>query len=116
VLARAGSWPRDVVNRRAVDETVARNGSWGNHRPADWLQGLTPGTPPADTDNDGMPNGWETAHGLNPANGADAVTVRPSGYTAIEEYINEMAQILEAAVFSDGFEIGTVERWTGSRP
>ena len=24
----------------------ARTGSWGNHRPADWLQGLTPGTPP----------------------------------------------------------------------
>ena len=116
VLARAGSWPRDVVNRRAVDETVARNGTWGNHRPADWLQGLTPGTPPTDTDNDGMPNGWETAHGLNPASAADATSVRPSGYTAIEEYINEMAQILEAAVFSDGFEIGTVERWTGARP
>jgi pectate lyase len=116
VLNRAGSWPQDIVNRWAVDETRARTGSWGNRRPADWLQGLTPGTPPADSDNDGMPNGWETARGLNPANGADAVTVRPSGYTAIEEYINEMAQILEGAVFSDGFEIGTVERWSGSRP
>lgn len=111
VLARAGAWPRDLVNQWAVEETRTRTGSWGNRRPADWMTGLTPGTPPPDTDNDGMPNAWETARGLNPANGADHSTVMPSGYTAIEEYINEMAAIVEAHLFSDGFESGNTARW-----
>jgi pectate lyase len=111
VLARAGAWPRDLVNQWAVDETRTRTGSWGNRRPADWMTGLTPGTPPPDTDNDGMPNAWETARGLNPANGADHSTMMPSGYTAIEEYINERAAIVEVNLFSDGFESGNTAFW-----
>jgi pectate lyase len=117
VLERAGAWPRDIVNTWAVDETLARTGFWGDRRPANWLQGLTPGTPPADTDNDGMPNTWETSHGLNPANGADHGTVMPSGYTAIEEYINEVADaLLIVGFFVDGFETGTTEGWSAAQP
>jgi pectate lyase len=94
VLDRAGTFPRDVVANRIVQETRDRTGSWGIHRPSDLMQGLTPGTRPTDTDNDGMPNAWETARGLNPNNGDDHSTVMPSGYTAIEEYINELADSL----------------------
>lgn len=111
VLARAGAFPRDIVNRWAVEETQARTGSWGNRRPANWLEGLTPGTPPPDGDNDGMPDAWEVARGLNPASAADAASVRPSGYTAIEEYINELADSLLGLPFVDGFESGNVGRW-----
>ncbi len=43
---------------------------------------------PLDSDHDGMPDSWETAHGLNPADSSDARQVGPDGYTMIEEYIN----------------------------
>lgn len=94
VLAQAGAWPRDIVIHWAVEDTLTRTGAWGNRRPGDWLEGLTPGTPPVDSDNDGMPNDWEVTHGLNPNDSSDATAVMPSGYTAIEVYINELADSL----------------------
>lgn len=94
VLAGAGAWPRDVLNQRAVDETLNRNGAWSNDRPSDWLEGLTPTTPPTDDDHDGMADPWELSRGLDPTNGGDHTTVMPSGYTAVEEYINQLADQL----------------------
>jgi pectate lyase len=114
VLALAGAWPRDVITRRSVDETAARNGSWGNHRPADWLEGLAPGTAPADSDADGMPDAWELSKGLNPNSAADVHADLPGDYDAIETWLNERAeQLLPGAaapvgdpdrVFANGFE------------
>ncbi len=51
-------------------------------RPANW-----------DTDHDGMPNAWETAHGLDPSDPADgnATTLSKVGYTNLEMYLNELA-------------------------
>ncbi len=94
VLQRAGAWPRDVVTNQALQDVQSRSGQWDNLRPADWLEGLTPGSPPIDDDEDGMADDWESAHGLNPNDGGDHDTVMPSGYTAIEDYINELADQL----------------------
>lgn len=44
-----------------------------------------------DADQDGMPDAWEEAHGLNPNNAEDRNETAPSGYTWIEEYLNELA-------------------------
>ena len=44
------------------------------------------------SDNDGIPDAWETAHGLDPRNPRDNAHVMPSRYTAIEEYLNELAR------------------------
>nr|WP_314492523.1 LamG-like jellyroll fold domain-containing protein [uncultured Chryseobacterium sp.] len=46
---------------------------------------------PLDTDNDGMPDAWETAHGLNP-NVSDALVVSTANapYLNIEVYINSL--------------------------
>jgi hypothetical protein len=41
-----------------------------------------------------MPDDWESAHGLDAADGAAHSTVMDNGYTAIENYINERAQAL----------------------
>ena len=38
-----------------------------------------------------MADDWEAEHGLDPADGDDHATAMPSGYTAIEEYVNELA-------------------------
>lgn len=49
------------------------------------------GTPYKDGDNDGMPDDWEKANGLNPKNAADAAQDRNSdGYSNIEEYLNSL--------------------------
>ena len=45
---------------------------------------------PTDTDDDGMPDAWEAAHGLNPNDPKDASGISKSGYTHIEEYINSL--------------------------
>jgi hypothetical protein len=46
---------------------------------------------PADSDGDGIPDEWERAHGLNPKDPNDAAKLLPSGYTALEEYVNSLA-------------------------
>jgi hypothetical protein len=99
VLARAGCWPRDRVSLRTVEEVRSGTGKWGRHAPADptdeWLlEGLARGEAPRDSDNDGMPDTWEQAHRLSKDDGTDHAKVMPSGYTAIEEYVNERAEAL----------------------
>ncbi len=49
------------------------------------------GTRLTDTDNDGMPDVWETANGTNPS-ANDAMTKAPDGYALIEHYINWLAE------------------------
>ncbi len=113
LLSRVGAFPRDIVNRWAVEDIVGRSGAWANRRPANLLDGLTPGTPPVDNDADGMADDWETANGLDPTDPTDHSTIRPSGYTAIEEYINELADALVSPplIFTDGFEAGDTSAW-----
>jgi len=55
-------------------------------------------TAPLDTDHDGMPDDWETAHGLNPGNAADGNNVAGNGYTNLENYINSTTSTPTIAV------------------
>ena len=106
VAAQAGCLPRDAVSRRTIREMQTGTGSWGHHHPAGGLmEGLSPGTAPPDADNDGMPDAWETAHGLDPNNPSDAQRIVPrgaspgdrhAGYTFIEFYVDERADLLVA--------------------
>lgn len=62
VLAHAGALPRDAVTARNVMEISNRAGKWGQEAPAGGLmEGLSPEDPPTDSDDDGMPDEWETA-------------------------------------------------------
>ncbi len=48
---------------------------------------------PVDSDGDGMPDSWETNHGLNPNNPADGITTTLDGkYSNVEIYLNELAK------------------------
>ncbi len=115
VVEDAGARPRDIVSRWALEDVQGRSGAWGNRRPIDWLDGLTPSAPPQDLDADGMADDWEQSHGLDPSDSNDHSTVMPSGYTAIEDYINELAVLLVAepleVIFQDGFEAGNTLAW-----
>ncbi|MCC6796028.1 MAG: SUMF1/EgtB/PvdO family nonheme iron enzyme [Candidatus Hydrogenedentes bacterium] len=51
---------------------------------------LEPGVPLPDADKDGMPDEWETKHGLNAVHtSAPDADADKDGYTDIEEYLNE---------------------------
>lgn len=91
VLDSAGaSHPRDAADARIVEGIRA-----GTHRLIDsqsevggWPL-LKPLPPSPDTDRDGMPDAWETAHGLDPKNAADGAKDRDGdGFTNLEEYLN----------------------------
>lgn len=105
VLEKSGCLPHDWVMERITNEVRTGTGSWGRVEPPenDLMYGLTPGTAPQDSDNDGMPDNWETSHGLNPDNASDRNDIVPAGasendrhkgYTYIEYYINELADNL----------------------
>jgi len=109
VMAHAGCLPRDVVSRKVFKEVRTGTGFMGAYMPENSLMdGLTPGKPKPDTDNDGMPDEWEKAHGLDPNDPADSNKTVPAGaskndrhkgYTYIEYYINECAdKLIEEAI------------------
>ncbi len=106
VLGQGGCLPRDPVGRRSAQEVLTRTGFWGRDDPQEGLLGdLKPGKAPKDSDGDGMPDEWEKAHKLDPADPKDAGKVVPkdaskgdrhAGYTYIEYYVNEKADELVA--------------------
>lgn len=51
------------------------------------------GTPYIDTDNDGMPDAYETKVGLNPKDATDAAKITETGYANIEVYLNSVVSI-----------------------
>lgn len=101
VCAHGGCLPRDSVSARTIAEVRTRTGEFGRHGPdAGLMEGLAPGKPPVDTDNDGMPDSWEKKHSLDPGDPNDSSKIVPAGaspgdrhkgYTYIEYYINECA-------------------------
>ncbi len=51
------------------------------------------GTPYKDSDGDGIPDDYETKHGLNPNDATDAPKITKSGYSNIEVYLNSLVDI-----------------------
>ena len=92
VLDCAGAWPRDHVARTAVQEARDRTGMIRNLATGDLMMGLTAGTAPADGDGDGMPDSWETMHGLDPATEDHGALL--DGWPALEVYLDERADML----------------------
>lgn len=96
VLANAGATKpiRDSVDARLVEEVVNRTGNILRGNPSavgGWPQ-LAPGTPYSDGDGDGIEDGWETRHGLDPHAAADGSRDRNGdGWTNFEEFTHELA-------------------------
>jgi len=96
-LAKVGTINRDSVERRIIREVKngtatfkASLGSWGIIDKSYDAEGYIPYATvvaPADTDNDGMPDAWELANGLDPNNAEDRNMKTSEGYTALEVYL-----------------------------
>jgi hypothetical protein len=94
VLANVGARPtaRDAIDAQVV--TDVQNGTGhiidSQNEVGGWPT-LATGTPLADSDHDGMPDSWETSHGLNPNSAADGSQDQDGdGYTNVEEYIHSL--------------------------
>jgi hypothetical protein len=110
----ANWWTRDnvinTVDERIINEVRTGTGkiiAWADNPndPNDgkeWFSllanrpvgGVAPFSRPAnyDTDGDGMPDAWETQHGLNPNVADNNGDFDSDGYTNLEEYLNETAE------------------------
>jgi pectate lyase len=92
VLARAGATApqRDAADQRVVADVKNRTGSIIDS--PDDVGGypkLAGGTPPTDSDHDGMPDEWERKMSLDPQDASDGNgDLDSDGYTNIEEYLH----------------------------
>jgi hypothetical protein len=108
IRAHAGAFPRDPMDRRLLaplasgtfDPAPRDANPYGDAYRFDFT---APPAPPADSDADGMPDAWEAAHGLNPHaqdhNGTQLslALTGVAGYTNLECYLNELADLLAGA-------------------
>lgn len=92
---------RDSVDQRILHEVATGTATYGDNGIID-SQSEVGGWPtlnslpaPTDQDKDGMPDSWETAHGLNPKGASDRNLDRDGdGYTNLEEYLNSLVNHL----------------------
>ena len=93
VLSGAGAWPRDPVDARIVAGVRSRAGRLidSQSEVGGWPE-LEAGAPRVDGDGDGMPDDWEGARGLDPADPTDgSVDPDGDGYTNLEDWLNSLA-------------------------
>jgi hypothetical protein len=83
-LANVG-YSDEVIDRisalvpRGIITDIAQVGGYPDYR----------GEPYEDSDSDGMPNDWETKHGLDSEDASDAAgDLNEDGYTNIEDFLN----------------------------
>ncbi|MDX9881385.1 MAG: T9SS type A sorting domain-containing protein [Prolixibacteraceae bacterium] len=91
VLKKAGAIvpSRDAVDIKIVNDVKNDAGSLTDNNP---YPVLAAGTPPMDTDGDGMPDEWEMSRGLDPNDNSDQNgDINGDGYTNIEKYLGERA-------------------------
>ncbi|MDT0343622.1 pectate lyase family protein [Streptomyces litchfieldiae] len=93
VLAGAGaSLHRDAIDTRLVNDVARQTGAIiTDPAQVGGFGVLRGGTPPADTDRDGIPDTWEHERGLDPGDASDAGDTDAGGYTHVERYLNELA-------------------------
>jgi autotransporter-associated beta strand protein len=77
---------------------------------------LNPRARLVDTDNDGMPDSWETSKGLNPNSASDWKNLGSSGYTQLEQYLNELGGYESTRTAVAGGAWTSAATWSGATP
>jgi hypothetical protein len=98
VLAQAGAWPRDAVDARVVADVMNRTGGLiGSSEQVGGWPILATADPYPDADQDGMDDGWEVAHDLDPTDPRDRNLLGAGGYTQLELFLDALAKQLVPA-------------------
>lgn len=98
LLDTVGAWPRDPMDTRLLQSvaqdtisTAPPNTNPANDALLPAYSGAAPAAPP-DTDEDGMPDAWEIAKGLDPnSSNTNATDLSVLGYTDLEVYLQELS-------------------------
>jgi len=122
IVGGVGAWPwaRTATDQRLISELQNYGGVAAQSTPnaTEWnaLVNQPMTTRPAgwDTDQDGMPNWWETLRGFNPA-AADNNTLTTDGYTRLEKYLHFLSAQANWGVDADGVW-SQYMNWRGMRP
>jgi len=89
VLATAGaSLVRDAVDKRLVNEVRTGGGSLKDEA-GPWPE-LEAGVAPPDSDGDGVPDRYESAHGMDPSASDATGDVNCNGYDDVEDWYNRL--------------------------
>jgi hypothetical protein len=120
VLAQAGaSMQRDATDARLITNvTTAAGALIDSQNAVGGYPTIATVTRPAgwDTDNDGMPDAWESARGLNPASADNNLTtLTPGSYTNLEHYLNYLALIARWNRNAGG-NWSAISNWVGTMP
>jgi hypothetical protein len=113
-------WARGSTDQRLITEVLSYGGVSGQTAPnapeynALLAAGTTTRAAGWDTDNDGMPNAWETLRGFNPA-AADNNVVTAEGYTRLEKYLHFLSAQANWDLNADG-NWSAHMNWRGMRP
>lgn len=96
---------RDVHDRRIISQltSLGTEGAFiESEQDVGGIGNVSGGTPPTDTDGDGMPDEWEKANGTDP-NVNDAMADSDgNGYSNIEDYINSLAKKADYLMYPTG--------------
>lgn len=105
----------DVTNGKATFTGSGNDSGFINSQedvkskiPSLWPE-LESSAAPTDTDGDGMPDDWETAHGLNPNDATDGNETDDEGYTRLELYLNSLVADITTAQNTGGEQQGYIE-------
>ncbi len=105
VANRVGaSLERDAADRRVIDSMLSGSGTLIDSQEELRMGGVLAGIDDLkvnqrrgefDTDRDGMPNRWETEHGLDPRDPSDQrqTTLSDAGYNNLEVYLDDAAKL-----------------------
>jgi autotransporter-associated beta strand protein len=120
----ASSTGYDQVDQEVIGN-VASYGSQGsifNEQKDDGLSNsglgtITTGTAPTNTAGDGIADSWKLSHGLN-VNVADSTLLNPLGYTMIEEYAAQIADLYNSQTWSatSGNWVSNSGNWSSTLP
>jgi pectin methylesterase-like acyl-CoA thioesterase len=88
---------RDPVDARVVSEVRNETGRHidSQNQVGGWPN-LNSLPAPSDTDQDGIPDSWETDHGLNPLDPTDGAAIGADGYSNLENYLNDIVPAPDA--------------------
>jgi hypothetical protein len=106
---------RDEVDRYLIDElkSLGTRGALINSEAelglVNGVGNVFNGSRQSDTDNDGIPDSWESAAGLNPSDPSDALLKHQSGYLNIERYIHSIRSPQPYVKYPTSFRAGKVD-------